>query len=189
MLYLTKTVKAVFLLNICVFLISWLVASTGLDLNGFALYPIWSGKFEMAQIFTHMFIHYSFIHLFFNMMCLISFGPEIEEYWSDKRFIYLYLISGIGAAIVHLLFSNFSGPAIGASGAILGVMSCYTMIYPNRSVYLFGLIPIKTKWLFIFLIFGDFILAGTNDGIAHFAHLGGALTGILYWIFVKKFPV
>lgn len=189
MLYLTKTVKAVLLLNIGVFLFSWMMSLTGFNINELALYPVETGKFDMIQIFTHMFIHYGFIHLFFNMMCLVTFGPEIEEYWSDKRFLSLYLISGIGAAISHLIFTTSTGPAIGASGAILGVMSCYTMIYPNRPVYFFGIIPLRTWWLFLFLILGDLILIGADDGIAHFAHLGGALTGFFYWLFVRKVPV
>jgi membrane associated rhomboid family serine protease len=189
MLYLTKTVKAVLLLNISVFIISWIISGVGMNLDELALYPIESGKFEIPQIFTHMFFHYGFIHLFFNMMFLLSFGPEIEEYWSDRRFLSLYLISGIGAALVHLIFTTSMAPAIGASGAILGVMSCYTMIYPNRRVYFFGLIPVKTWWVFSFLILGDLVFMGANDGIAHFAHLGGALTGFFYWIFVRKVPV
>lgn len=189
MLYLTKTVKAVLLINIAVFIISWIISGIDMNLNELALYPIQSGKFEMIQILTHMFIHYGFIHLLFNMMCLITFGSEIEEYWNDKRFLSLYIISGIGSAITHLVFSNSMAPAIGASGAILGVMSCYTMIYPNRRVYLFGLIPVRTWWIFSFLILSDLVLMGTDDGIAHFAHLGGALTGFFYWLFVRRVPV
>ncbi len=142
------------------------------------------------QIFTSMFLHGGFMHLFFNMFALYIFGIELEYSWGSKKFLQYYLICGIGAGIVSLLtYYNSPVPIIGASGAIYGVLLAYALLFPDRYLYLYFLIPIKAKYLvglFIIIEFFSGISGGGN--IAHFAHLGGILTGFIYlkWPSIKS---
>jgi membrane associated rhomboid family serine protease len=157
----------------------------------FALWPIGSPYFEPYQVFTHMFTHGSIGHIFFNMFALWTFGKILENVWGAKRFLNFYLISGIGAAVVHLTVQYFLGgyaPAVGASGAIMGVLVAFGYLFPNTELYiLFIPFPIKAKWAVIGYVAIDLfggIANFSGDNIAHFAHLGGALTGfilVLLW--------
>ncbi|MCB0716740.1 MAG: rhomboid family intramembrane serine protease [Chitinophagaceae bacterium] len=163
------------------------------------LWPINSPQFEPYQIATHMFAHatYSvgggvnFFHILFNMFMLYMFGRILENVWGGKRFLFFYLACGVGAAAAHLAMQYFMGGysfAIGASGAVMGVFVGFGYLFPNTELMIIPIpIPIKAKWLVLayiaFDLFGGF--GGmSSDGIAHFAHLGGALTGfliVLYW--------
>ena len=164
-----------------------------------ALWPIGSPFFEPYQIATHMFAHSSygaggsiaFFHIFFNMFMLYMFGRILENVWGAKRFLFFYLACGVGAAAAHLGMQYFMGsgaPAVGASGAVMGIFVAFAYLFPNTEMMIIPIpIPIKAKWLALayiaFDLFGGFgNIAG--DSIAHFAHLGGALTGfliVLYW--------
>ena len=172
--------------------------------------------FSPYQVFTHMFTHAPlpmFYHILFNMLVLWMFGRVLESVWGSKRFLTFYLICGIGAAAFHLLmhflrteylllpavlnldqagFNKYEGAlagAIGASGAIMGVMAAFAYLFPNTPLYIMFLpIPIKAKWAILGYVaidlFGGFGLF--NDNVAHFAHLGGAITGfILVFIWNK----
>jgi membrane associated rhomboid family serine protease len=137
------------------------------------------------------------------------FGRILESVWGSKRFLTFYLLCGIGAAVFHLLvqyfrseylvlpavldvnqlaFSKHEGAldgVIGASGAIMGVMAAFGYLFPNTQLYIYGAIPIKAKWAVLLYVGYDlFFGIGVEDNIAHFAHLGGALTGfiiVLIW--------
>src|SRR5690606_33959150 len=122
------------------------------------------------------------------------FGMEIENTWGSKKFLYYYLLSGIGAGICHLLISPLLGggaaPTIGASGAVYGVLIAFGLMYPNRYIFLYFFIPVKAKYLITFLILMEFMLVDSaNSSVAHLAHLGGALTGFIFILFDKKTPV
>ena len=166
-----------------------------------ALWPIDSPNFEPYQIATHMFAHasydvagnISFFHILFNMFSLFMFGRVLENVWGAKRFLTFYLICGLGAAATHLAMQAIMGdgaPAVGASGAIMGVFVAFAYLFPNTELILFPIpFPIKAKWLavgYILLdLFGGFGQM-TGSKIAHFAHLGGALTGFLIVLFWNK---
>jgi len=158
----------------------------------FGLWPIDSENFRPYQIFTHMFTHANFTHIFFNMFTLWMFGRILESVWGPKKFLLFYFVCGIGAAAVHLGVQYLTGGfsfAVGASGAVMGVLVGFAYLFPNTELMLlFPPIPIKAKWLIIFLIAFDLFggLGRTGSGIAHWAHLGGAATGFILVYFWNR---
>ena len=159
------------------------------------LWPIGSDHFRPWQIVTHMFAHAAyntdifgnptggiiFYHILFNMFALWMFGRILENVWGSKRFLIFYMICGLGAAVAQL--ATNSGMAVGASGAVMGVLVAFAMTFPNTELYIMFIpIPIKAKWAILGLIAIDLfggIYQVQGDSIAHFAHLGGALTGFI----------
>lgn len=160
----------------------------------FALFPLGDG-FYPWQLFTYMFMHGGFGHLFFNMFALWMFGMELENVWGSKRFLTYYLLCGVGAGVANLLVAPLfttPAPTVGASGAIYGVLLAFGLMFPNRPIFLYFLLPIKAKYFVtIFLAFELFYgVTGTSDGIAHFAHLGGAAVGfVLLNVNWDRFPL
>jgi hypothetical protein len=127
-----------------------------------------------------MFLHGNLMHILVNMMVLFFFGPPLESRWGSREFIKFYLICGLGGVALSFLF--VSNPVVGASAAIYGLLLAFAMNWPEAPIYIWGIFPVKAKWLvgFFFVVslmsaFGD---GGGN--IAHFAHLGGIVTGFLY---------
>jgi membrane associated rhomboid family serine protease len=178
-------VKTLIIINVAVFIGQSLMGLT----SYLALYPLGTPYFSSYQMLTHMFTHGGLGHIFFNMFALWMFGRTLENVWGGKRFLAFYMMCGIGAAVLHLIVEYVSGggsPAVGASGAVMGIFVAFALLFPNTELYLMFIpIPIKAKWamlgLIVFDLFGG--LQGT-DNIAHFAHLGGALTGaimVLLW--------
>ena len=157
----------------------------------FGLWPFNSDNFRPYQLFTHMFTHADFGHILFNMFNLWMFGRVLESVWGPKKFLTFYLICGVGAAVVHLAVQYLTGgyaPAVGASGAVMGVMVAFAYLFPNTELMLYLAIPVKAKWIILALIAFDLFagLGRTGTGIAHWAHLGGAATGfILVYIWNK----
>jgi len=175
----------------------------------FGLWPINHENFRPYQIFTHMFTHAGLGHIFFNMFGLWMFGRVLESVWGSKKFLLFYLVCGIGAALAHMTVAYFqyekvldmiemmkatgqteyldivqSGAyyAVGASGAVMGVMVGFAYLFPNTELMLlFPPIPIKAKWLILIMIGFDLFggLGRTSDGVAHWAHLGGAAVGFI----------
>jgi membrane associated rhomboid family serine protease len=188
-------VKNLIILNV----LAW-IAQLSLDsqynitLKG-ALWPVGTPMFEPYQIFTSMFLHApsfeQFFHILFNMFALFMFGRVLENVWGAKRFLFFYLACGVGASAAHLAMQYFMGggvPAVGASGAVMGIMVAFGYLFPNTELMIVPIpIPVKAKWVVIGYVlldlFGGFgKVAG--DNVAHFAHLGGALTGfiiVLIW--------
>jgi len=154
------------------------------------LYDLNSGSFNLYQLITYQFTHIAFFHLFFNMFALFMFGRVLESYWGPSRFLSYYMITGIGAGLIQLAICYFQGihsVTIGASGAVFGILLAFGMTFPNTPLMIIPIpYPIKAKYLVIGygileLTFG---FSSKGDGIAHFAHLGGMLFGlilILYW--------
>ncbi|HEY0068092.1 MAG TPA: rhomboid family intramembrane serine protease, partial [Flavisolibacter sp.] len=156
----------------------------------FAMYPIGEG-FEPYQLATHMFTHGDMMHILFNMFGLWMFGKMLENVWGPKRFLLFYFICGVGAAVAHLAVQYFMGtgaPAVGASGAVMGILVAFAYLFPNTELFIMLIpIPVKAKWAVLGMVLYD-LLGGvgqvTGDNIAHFAHLGGAATGfilVLIW--------
>jgi membrane associated rhomboid family serine protease len=132
-------------------------------------------------LITYMFVHADFFHLFFNMLILFFFGPPLEGMWGGKEFLKFYVVAGLGGALLSLLFAP-QWPIVGASGAIYGVMLAFAMNWPNMHIYIWGILPVKAKWLIAFLTVASILplMSGARDGIAHWAHLGGFGAGFLY---------
>ena len=159
----------------------------------FGLWPIQTPFFKPYQIFTHMFSHANLGHIFFNMFGLWMFGKILENFWGPKRFLFFYLACGLGAAFAHLVVQYLTGNpayAVGASGAVMGIFIAFGYLFPNTQLYLMFIpIPIKAKYLMIGLValdlFGGFAQI-SGDNIAHFAHLGGAITGFIIVLFWNK---
>jgi membrane associated rhomboid family serine protease len=153
------------------------------------LWPIGAG-FHWWQLLTSAFLHGGVAHLATNMFGLWMFGRPVEQALGSPRFLALYLASLATAAGAQLLVTSLladKAPTLGASGALFGVMAGFAMLYPNRSVMLLFLpIPMPAR-LFVLLyalmeLFAG--VTGTLPGIAHFAHLGGLVGGVLllqYW--------
>lgn len=144
-------------------------------------------EFRPYQFFTHMFMHGSITHIFFNMFGLWMFGRVLESFWGPKKFLFFYLACGIVAAFAQQLMGDFV-VAVGASGAIMGIFVAFGYLFPNTELlFLFIPIPIKAKWAVIIFVAIDLFSGVANiagDPIAHWAHLGGALAGFLivyYW--------
>jgi len=136
---------------------------------------------------TYMFVHGGFWHLALNMYTLFLFGPRVEREWSPGEMTRYFLLCGLGGLLLHLLFFRGSAvPLVGASAAIYGVMLAYARRWPDDELYLFAIIPIKVKWLMAMLVLVDLVngLGGGfgNPNVAHFAHLGGFITG---WIYLR----
>lgn len=182
----TLAVKTLILVNVFLFIISYFVPSL---VDHFALYPLINQSFAFYQILTSMFLHGGFIHVAINMFVLWSFGNQTENVIGAKKFLQLYFFSGILSSILWLFLGI--GPAVGASGALSGLLAAYLIISPDSTVYLFFMIPIKIKKLIygfaIFsLVFGllSLINPALGFGVGHFAHLGGLIGGYLianYW--------
>lgn len=173
-----------------------------------------ASDFAPYQFVTYMFMHGGFSHLFFNMFALYMFGSVLERVWGAKRFLIYYFVAGIGAGLlqevvqyanfVHEGLAAYDGVStktgvipmrqflnlwttVGASGAIYAILLGFGMSFPNDKMFVFPLpFPIKAKFFVIGYAVIELLLglSNTQDGIAHFAHLGGMLFGlamILYW--------
>lgn len=157
----------------------------------FYLWPLASGYFAPWQLITYMFLHGDFMHLLLNMLILWMFGLELENIWGSKKFLLYYLMCGFAAAVANEIIAPLvtsTGPTLGASGAIYGILAAFAFLFPNRPVYLYFFIPLKAKYLIILYMFFDLIgILSKGDGIAHVAHIGGAVAGLIYlWITTKR---
>lgn len=178
-------VKNLLIINGLVYLAQIVFAQQGIFLEQWgALWPFQSPYFGVWQLITHMFMHSreSFFHILFNMFGLWMFGTVLEMRWGPKRFLQFYLLCGIIAGMAHLILSGGYASAVGASGAIMGILAGFAYLFPNRELYAFLIpIPIKAKWaipaLMAIDLYGAF--SGRDSNIAHWAHIGGALAGLI----------
>ncbi|MBP5218849.1 MAG: rhomboid family intramembrane serine protease [Bacteroidales bacterium] len=160
----------------------------------FAMFFPTSPFFHWWQPVTHMFMHGGFWHIFLNMWCLLMFGSALERAIGTKKFVLFYFVAGLGAVAVHTLVQYLQGPmlnvpTLGASGAIYGIQIGYAMLYPNDIwTLVFPPVSMKAKWFVLIFIAIELFtgITGTADGVAHFAHLGGALFGFLLMLYWKK---
>ncbi len=225
----TPTVtKNLIIINVLCFFGAIVAEKYGINLNDvLGLHYFESEKFRLYQLFTYMFMHSGFEHIFFNMFAVWMFGRILETVWGPQRFLLYYVLCGMGAGLVQEVAQYFefvpymsdiaqlstyapeaivpingvshtagqwlamyerviSVPTVGASGAVYAILMAFGMLFPNQEIFIFPLpMPIKAKWLII----GYFVIElgmgiMSNDGVAHFAHLGGMIFGfllILYW--------
>lgn len=129
---------------------------------------------------TYMFVHLGLFHLLFNMLALFFFGPPLEERWGSREFLKFYFIAGAGGAILSLPFPYQS--IAGASGAVYGIMVAFALFWPDNQIYIWGIFPVKAKWLVAVLVGLSlfYTVSGGQAGVAHLAHLGGAGAAFLY---------
>jgi len=134
-------------------------------------------EFKIYQLVTYIFLHGGFFHIFINLFVLYIFGRELEQRWGSGKFLTYYFVSGIGAGLITALFSNY--PVVGASGAIYGLLLAYGVLFPNRMLLLWFIIPVKAKYAVVFFGLLEFFATMTSrgDGIAHITHLGGMVFG------------
>jgi len=187
---LTPAVKALILLNVVIYVLELFILGVGgeemwsLTLRIFALNPALVFHGFLWQLVTYMFMHSpgSIFHILFNMLLLWMLGCELERYWGTRAFVKYYLITGVGAGVVNCAFAVITTQTIGASGAIFGIIVAYGMVFPTRRIYFWGIFPMWARQFALLLAGIELLSLGafSADGVAHFAHLGGALTGYLY---------
>lgn len=184
--------------------------------NLLGLHFFWASDFNLSQLISYMFMHANFQHIFFNMFAVWMFGRVLEQVWGPKRFLTYYLICGIGAGLIQELvqyleyaftLSNYDSvnlgiaggiipmeeylnmmTTVGASGAVYGILLAFGMLFPNSQMFIFPLpFPIKAKYFVIgYAVLELFLGLGGGDGVAHFAHLGGMLFGLILIIYWRK---
>lgn len=209
--HLPQAVKSIIIINVLVMIMTSL--NENFMYEKFALFYPTSPFFHWWQPLTHMFMHGGFWHLFFNMYTLFIFGSVLERVWGTKKFLIFYFITGLGAALIHTGVEWFQmqywmgaaaegsasaltsihmlkmTPTVGASGAIYGLLMGYAMLYPDSIMTLiFPPVSLKAKW-FVLIFAGIELLTGltgTGGGIAHFAHLGGLIFGLILMLYWKR---
>lgn len=191
MLRLTPAVTNLIIINVVVFVFQQIMPGEPFDVvtRYLALWNVKTELFRPYQLFTYMFCHGGFMHIFFNMLMLAFMGPIMEEFWGPRRFVIFYTITGVGAGIFNLLMDMFLGVGsfslmIGASGAVYGVMTAFGLTFPNLELRLwFPPISFKAKYMVMVLgsiaIFSGFRRA-PGDETAHLAHLGGIVVAIIF---------
>lgn len=183
----TPVVLNLIIINALVFVAQMVLDKTMNFTDMIALYPYDSGLFKPYQLVTHMFAHGGFFHILFNMYALWMFGSVLERVWGAKRFLIFYLACGLGAAVAQMFIGQ---PAIGASGAVMGLLAAFAYLFPNTQFYILPFpFPIKAKYMVAIYaaidLFGG-LHPGASDNIAHFAHLGGLVMGFILVIIWNK---
>lgn len=207
--------KNLLIINVLCFLGMIVARRYGVDLeNMLGLHFFLASDFNIGQLVSYMFMHANFPHIFFNMFAVWMFGRVLEQVWGPKRFLTYYMVCGIGAGLVQefVQFSEYffvwSGydsvntgmniipmseflnqlTTVGASGAVYGVLLAFGMLFPNSPMFVFPIpVPVKAKYFVIGYAVLELLLGvGGSDGVAHFAHLGGMLFGLMLIIYWKK---
>ncbi len=189
---LTDAIKVLISINFGIYLLQSVSGQEEVFFRLFGLVPnAFLNELMLWQPFTYMFFHAPFYssvgisHILLNMLGLWVFGRELEQAWGKKNFLKYYFITGIGSGLITFFFQIGSdNPVIGASGAVYGILLAYGLLYPNRMLYIWGIIPVKSMWLVIIMgAIAFFGLLGNSDGISHVTHISGMLIG---YIFLKK---
>ena len=211
--------KNLLVINVLAFLATYVLQRSGIDLNVLlGLHFFKASNFHVYQFLTYMFLHGGFTHILFNMFALWMFGSVIERVWGPKKFLFYYIVCGVGAGIMQEMvqyvnyvvqglaayeYVNMGGAqismdsyinmwtTIGASGAVYGILLAFGMIFPNERLFIIPFpFPIKAKWLIVGYIAIELFsaLSGPGDGVAHMAHLGGMLFGFLLIRYWQRHP-
>lgn len=207
--------KNLLIINVLCFLGIIVARKYGIDVeNLLGLHFFLASDFNLGQLFSYMFMHANFQHIFFNMFAVWMFGRVLEQVWGPKRFLTYYLVCGIGAGLIQELvqyieyatvWSNYQNvdtgtgiipmelflnelTTVGASGAVYGILLAFGMLFPNSQMFVFPIpVPIKAKYFVIgYAVIEFFLGVAGGDGVAHFAHLGGMLFGLGLIIYWKK---
>ena len=209
--------KNLIIINVLVFFGTLVAQKYGIDLTNYlGLHFFLASDFNPAQLITYMFMHGGFSHIFFNMFAVFMFGPILEQTWGPKRFLFYYILCGIGAGLIQegvqyiqyvMEYSHYTQfdigsrvisqdaflnlwTTVGASGAVYAILLAFGMLFPNNKMFVFPLpFPIKAKYFVagyavIELYAG--IANSAGDNVAHFAHLGGMIFGLILILYWKK---
>ena len=184
---LTGVVKSLVIVTSAAFLLTYVPAQfvewrTPFLLFGLTPYVV-THHFWIWQLATYLFLHGGWFHIIFNLFALWMFGYDLERAWGSQRFLFYFFLTGVGAGICSVVLQPSSFVmTIGNSGAVYGVLLAYGMLFPERPIFLWFVIPIKAKWFVLIMGLIEFwtSLTQTGSGIAHIAHLGGMLFGYLY---------
>lgn len=211
--------KNLLIVNVVVFLATYLFRTMGVDLNNvLGLHFFLAPDFHIYQLFTYMFAHGGFSHIFFNMFALWMFGCIVERTWGPKKFLTYYIVCGVGAGLFqefaqfyfiaseqlpHFTLAQTMKVAnanaaflnlwttVGASGAVYGILLAFGMLYPEERIFIFPLpVPIKAKWFVMGYAAIELFMAysSTGDGVAHLAHLGGMVFGFFLIRYWRRHP-
>ena len=212
---LPPVVKNLLIINVLLYLATFTMNRFHIDLTDYlGLHFFLASDFKPYQLITYMFMHGNFEHLFFNMFALWMFGNTLENIWGSKRFLLFYMVCGIGAGLCQEVVQyiqyatalaqydsvNLGGGqvismanylnlmnTVGASGAIYGLLLAFGMMFPNSMIYLYFFVPIKAKWFVIGYAVIELVSGFIGGGnVAHFAHLGGMLFGLILILVWKK---
>ncbi len=217
MMNMPKVTKNLIIINVLMFLATIVAQRYNIDLARYlGLHFFLASDFNIAQLFTYMFMHGGFGHLFFNMFAVWMFGRTLETVWGPRRFLLFYIVCGIGAGLIQELvqyieyattlaqYQQVQVPwgvipmseylnmmnTVGASGAVYGILLGFGMLFPNTPLFIFPLpMPIKAKYFVIgYAVIELFsgISNNPNDNVAHFAHLGGMIFGFIMIMYWKK---
>lgn len=186
----TPIVLNLIIINALVFVAQMVLDKTTGLTNYIALYSYQSDLFKPYQLVTHMFAHGGFMHILFNMYALWMFGAVLERVWGPKKFLIFYLVCGLAAGLAQMFTMDVNGSAVGASGAIMGLLAAFAYLFPDTKFYILPFpFPIKAKFMVAIYaaidLFGG-LHPGAADNIAHFAHLGGMVMGFILVIIWGK---
>ena len=182
---LTPVVRDILAINIILFIISRI----GI-LDRLLLFPIDSEYFNPFQYITYMFMHVNFVHILFNMMMFIFLGPSIEKRIGHRRFLYMYIIAGIGSALLHFYMVDVDKDSalLGASGSVFAILTGYGFLFPDRKLSIL-LLPFQFKAKYLSICYFTFELyrAFTSvDNVSHWGHIGGGIVGFIYLYHLTK---
>ena len=188
----TDAIKILVSVNFGIYILQSVSGKEDVFFRLFGLVPsTFISDLMLWQPFTYLFFHAPFYssvgisHVLLNMLGLWVFGRELEQAWGKTKFLRYYFTTGIGSGLITYFFQISSdNPVIGASGAVYGILLAYGISYPNRMLYIWGLIPVRSMWLVIVMgSIAFFGLLGNADGISHVTHISGMLIG---YVLIKK---
>ena len=184
---LTWVVRNLIIITSAIFLLTYLPAAIldwDLPFALFGLRPYHvTHRFFFWQPVTYLFLHAGFFHVIFNLFAMWMFGSDLERTWGSRRFLFYFFLTGIGAAAFDVILQpSADSTTIGNSGAVYGILLAYGLLFPNRPIFLWLLIPVKAKWFVLVMGLIEFVSSFSNPGsrISHIAHLGGMVFGFLY---------
>lgn len=209
--------KNIIIINILFYLGDLVATKYGINLSQYlGLHLFIAGDFNLAQLFTYMFMHGGFQHLLFNMFAVWMFGRVLEQVWGGSRFLFYYIACGVGAGAIQELvqYINYAVElsayehvdigtriipmaeylnrmiTVGASGSVFAILLAFGMLFPNQELFIIPIpIPIKAKYFVIGYALIELYLGLSNnpsDNIAHFAHLGGMIFGFFIIMYWRK---
>lgn len=193
----TSFVQKIITINIIVFFLWYIWGAVDPDfmINNFLVSWTAIDQGRVWTLLTSVFSHNMPLHLFINMFVLLNFGLIVENHLGSMRFLVFYLLAGIAGSLLHCVVCAFildqpSLLALGASGAISGVVLLFALLYPRQKIFLFGIIPLPAIWAAVLITGIDvFGLINQTRGVAstigHGAHLGGAFAGLIYFAILR----
>jgi membrane associated rhomboid family serine protease len=185
---LTPAIKWLIGANVAVFLAQFFVPGL---IRVFGLLPQAALlQLQVWQVATYMFLHVGAFHLLFNMLALWMFGTEFERMWGTRRFLRFYFVTGVGAALLTIVFALlpfdaarqlYVSTVIGASGAVYGLLLAYALYYPDRPIYMYFVFPIPAKYFVLIVgLLAFYSSVGESGGVASATHLGGLAVAYAY---------